>query len=165
LPTTPRSGEGPRQLGPSRPRRRSARNGAGRRPENGPKSISARKRNTGISRKRWTIKRWTSAAIGPDGLVYKCVEDLGQPERAYASVFHADRVKLGNLVPWLSYDWFQDATCRQCPVLLQCAGGCPHKRLFQSDTCHGEDFCYWHVRGDLENRIREQTIANLPRGR
>jgi uncharacterized protein len=103
-----------------------------------------------------------SAVIAPDGLVYKCVEDLGLPERAYASVFDPRGVKLGNLVPWMTYDWFQEEACRQCAVLPQCAGGCPHKRLFQSDTCQGEDFCYWHVRGDLENRIREQTIANMP---
>jgi sulfatase maturation enzyme AslB (radical SAM superfamily) len=48
--------------------------------------------------------------------------------------------------------------CRECRVLPQCAGGCAHKRLFQSDGLHDEDFCYWHLRGDLENRIREVAL-------
>jgi uncharacterized protein len=99
-----------------------------------------------------------SAAIDPQGLVYKCVEDLGLGGRAHASVFDPSRVNLANVLPWMKYDWFQYPRCRKCPVLPQCAGGCPHKRLYQSATWKGDDFCYWHMRGDLENRIREHVL-------
>jgi uncharacterized protein len=99
--------------------------------------------------------RAASVAIGPDGLVYKCVEDVGLPDRAYGSVFLDGYVKQRNLLPWLTYDWFQHAMCQNCPVLPQCAGGCAHKRLFESDRLQEKDFCYWNVRGDLEDRIRD----------
>jgi uncharacterized protein len=103
----------------------------------------------------------SSMSIGPDGLLYKCVEDVGLIERAYASVFREKEVKLKNLLPWLTYDWFKYEMCKECAVLPQCAGGCAHKRLFQSDKLRDEDFCYWNIRGDLENRIRELALSNL----
>ena len=99
--------------------------------------------------------RVASAAIGPDGMLYKCVEDVGLENRAYGSVFVEGCVRQRNLTPWLCYDWFGHAMCDECPVLPQCAGGCAHKRLFQSDSLTDQDFCYWNVRGDLEERIRE----------
>jgi len=101
----------------------------------------------------------SSKVIGPDGLLYKCVDDAGLVERAYGSVFLEKPVKPDNLLPWLTYDWFKYDRCKECPVLPQCAGGCAHKRLFQSDSLKEEDFCYWHIRGDLENRIREYAIG------
>lgn len=100
----------------------------------------------------------SSMSIGPDGLLYKCVEDVGLVERAYGSVFREKEVKFRNLLPWLTYDWFKYEMCKECPVLPQCAGGCPHKRLFQSHSLKDEDFCYWNIRGDLENRIREVAL-------
>jgi uncharacterized protein len=99
--------------------------------------------------------RAASVAIGPDGFVYKCVEDVGLPDRAYGSVFLHGYTKQSNLLPWLSYDWFRHEMCQNCPVLPQCAGGCAHKRLFESDRLRDQDFCYWNVRGDLEDRIRD----------
>ncbi len=66
----------------------------------------------------------STASIGPDGLLYKCVEVIGLPARAYGSVFLPGHVKLANLLPWLTYDWFGHAQCRDCVLLPQCAGGC-----------------------------------------
>ncbi len=109
----------------------------------------------------------SSMAIGPDGLLYKCVEDVGLHERAYGSVFLKGHVKLANLLPWLTYDWFQHAQCRDCVLLPQCAGGCPHRRLFEAEGRRDEDFCDWNVRGHLEDRIRDYALARLgtrPRG-
>lgn len=97
----------------------------------------------------------SSAVVDPDGLLYKCVEDVGLVERAYGSVFFERPVNYNNLLPWLTYDWFGHKMCRECPVLPQCGGGCPHKRIFQSEMLKDEDFCYWQIRGDLENRIRK----------
>jgi uncharacterized protein len=101
----------------------------------------------------------SSMSIGPDGLLYKCVEDVGWVERAYGSVFREKDLMFKNLLPWLTYDWFQYEMCRECPVLPQCAGGCAHKRLYQAHSLKDEDFCYWNIRGDLENRIREVALA------
>jgi uncharacterized protein len=105
--------------------------------------------------------RERSMCIGPDGLLYKCVEDVGLTGRAYGSVHLEGHVKPGNLLPWLTYDGFRYDRCRRCPVLPQCAGGCAHKRLFQPGRLRPEDFCYWNIRGDLEERVREHALALL----
>lgn len=102
----------------------------------------------------------SSATIGPDGLLYKCVVDLGLVDRAYGSIFLKRPVKFNNLIPWLNYDGFQYDMCKKCPVLPQCGGGCPHKRLFQSGKLKDDDHCYWSIRGNLENRIREFALKN-----
>jgi radical SAM protein with 4Fe4S-binding SPASM domain len=101
--------------------------------------------------------RLSPAAIDPDGLTYKCPQDLGLKERAFGSVFD-DRVRLSNLLPWLAFDWMQDQRCRRCPVLPQCGGGCPHKRLFQSKSLSPDEFCFWFLRGDLKHRVREYVM-------
>jgi len=101
----------------------------------------------------------SSVAVGPDRLLYKCPEDLGLSDRAYGSVFDTD-VELSNMIPWLTYDWFDHKECRNCPVLPQCAGGCPHQRLFQKQGAKRGEFCYWFLRSDLENRIREFAMRN-----
>jgi uncharacterized protein len=103
--------------------------------------------------------RTSGIAIGPDGLLYKCPEDLGLDDRAYGSVFNDD-LDLANLVPWLTHDGLQYEPCRNCPVLPQCGGGCPHKRLFQARELKRDDFCHWLLRVDLPNRIREYVARD-----
>lgn len=103
--------------------------------------------------------RSSSVSVGPDGLLYRCLEDIGLVGRAYGSVFDAN-VRLSNLVPWLSYDWFQHKECRNCPVLPQCAGGCPHQRMFQADDLKRGKSCFWFMRANLKNRIREYAMLN-----
>ena len=103
--------------------------------------------------------RESSAAIAPDGLLYKCNEDVGWAERAYGSVFLKTKVNMNNLLPWVTYDWFQHQECQNCPVLPQCGGGCPHRRLFQGEKLDKDDYCYWFLRGDLEGRIFERAMA------
>jgi uncharacterized protein len=71
-----------------------------------------------------------SMLIGPDGSLYKCPSDLGKTDRAFGSVHSNQLFRPGNLLPWLSYDWFQYKECRDCPILPVCAGGCPHRRMY-----------------------------------
>ncbi len=101
----------------------------------------------------------TAVTIDPEGLLYKCPDDAGRPDRAYGSVFLDTVVRSENLLPWLTYDWFQYEACQQCTMMPQCAGGCPHQRMFQPDQPN-DTYCYWQLRGDLEGRIRE-TVAHL----
>jgi uncharacterized protein len=85
--------------------------------------------------------------IDPRGFLYKCMSDLGMPERAYASVVDHRPVRPRNLLPWLTYDWFSHEECRTCPVLPRCAGGCPHRRMrrYVSDFCrfNAEEWADW----------------------
>ena len=66
-----------------------------------------------------------AVTIDPEGLLYKCPDDAGQPGRAYGSVFSESVANPGNLLHWLSYDWFNHAECRECTMLPQCAGAAP----------------------------------------
>lgn len=94
-----------------------------------------------------------TAVVGPDGALWKCPEDIGLAERSYGSVFD-DEVNPSNLVPWLTYDWFAHRECEGCSVLPQCAGGCPHRRLFPTHAPAPGENCFWFMRGNLEDRIR-----------
>ena len=102
----------------------------------------------------------SALTIDPDGLLYKCPDDAGRPDRAYGSVFLEQAMRTENLLPWLGYDWFQHQECRTCSLLPQCAGGCPHRRRFQPDLPN-DDHCYWFLRGDLEARVRDTAIGLL----
>jgi uncharacterized protein len=103
--------------------------------------------------------RISGVVIGPDGSLYKCPEDIGLVERAYGTVWGAD-VTLSNWVPWMAHDGFQYKQCRNCPVLPQCGGGCPHRRLFQARELKDEEFCDWTRCGNLEDRIRQHAMLH-----
>jgi uncharacterized protein len=79
--------------------------------------------------------------IDPQGFLYKCLNDLGSIDRAYASVLPGRPVRPKNLLPWLTYDWFSHEECRACPLLPRCAGGCPHRRMWH----YVSDSCLYHV--------------------
>ncbi len=102
----------------------------------------------------------SAVTIDPEGLLYKCPDDAGRPERAFGSILLDTAIRSDNLVPWLSYDWFSHMDCSDCELLPQCAGGCAHKRLFQGHLPR-EEHCYWALRGDLEARIRDTAMGLL----
>jgi len=101
----------------------------------------------------------SAVTIDPDGLLYKCPDDAGRPDRAFGSVVLETVMRPDNLLPWLSYDWFRYEECWDCSLLPQCAGGCPHRRRFQPDLAN-DDHCYWFLRGDLEARVRA-TVSGV----
>jgi uncharacterized protein len=101
--------------------------------------------------------RQSSMAIGPDGLLYKCPEDIGVLDRAYGSIFD-DEIRLSNLLPWMVYDGLRYKECLRCTVLPQCGGGCAHKRLFPTKDLNREGFCAWAIRADLRNHIRQYAM-------
>jgi uncharacterized protein len=102
----------------------------------------------------------TAISIDPEGLIYRCPDDAGRPDRAYGSIYVDTVLKPENLQPWQSYDWFQFEECRSCSMLPQCAGGCPHQRMFQPGRPN-ETYCYWAMRGDLEGKVRETAQSLL----
>jgi uncharacterized protein len=96
--------------------------------------------------------------IDPQGLLYKCPNDLGMPERAYASVLPDRPVQPRNLLPWLTYDWFSHEECRACPLLPRCAGGCPHRRMRR----YVSDFCLYNVEewADWPDLLRDHVAGS-----
>ena len=98
--------------------------------------------------------------IDPQGFLYKCLNDLGIVDRAYASVIPGRPVQPKNLLPWLTYDWFAHEECRACPLLPRCAGGCPHRRMRR----YVNDCCLYHVREweEWPEVLRGQAAARKP---
>jgi len=90
--------------------------------------------------------------IDHNGNLYKCWNDIGIAGRAYGSVLDPGRIKNGNLIPWLMYDYLQDPLCHNCILLPKCCGGCPHKRRFKSETMGQRYFCTPEI-STLESRI------------
>ncbi len=95
--------------------------------------------------------------IGPDGLLYKCPQDVGLAERSYGSVETGTPPNLANLVPWLMYDWLQYERCAECPVLPGCGGGCPHLHRFQPEQFDAMQYCESLLQ-QLRDRIRERVL-------
>jgi len=102
--------------------------------------------------------------IDIDGLLYKCAADAGRAELSFGSVADRGAPNSDNIVPWLTYDWFQDERCRECPILPQCSGGCPHRRLRAAGSGAGrpdEDaFCLWELRHNLEDFVRSAALES-----
>jgi len=104
-----------------------------------------------------TATNRAAMVIGPDGLLYKCLEDVGLAGRAYGSVLEEQPSGPANLLPWLTHDWFELDQCRDCPALPECGGGCPHIRMYQPEKMAEGDYCRWHLR-DLETRVRDYAL-------
>lgn len=86
-----------------------------------------------------TAQRRNGFVIGPQGEIYNCWHDVGNPDWEVGSVF-PDRAWNYPLLSryMVGTEVFADDDCRQCLFLPRCSGGCPHfraRRLFQ-----GEDF-------------------------
>lgn len=106
-----------------------------------------------------------SAVIGPDGRLYKCMEEVGLIERSHGSIMPGVIPSDGNLLPWLTYDWFSHQQCVECVFLPQCAGGCPHRRLFAPERLQSKDFCFSEITSNIRDRIRLYTTYGLLGGR
>ncbi len=73
-----------------------------------------------------------SEVIGPDGLLYKCWNEIGDPNRSYGSVFDSEPSWTAG--QWSTYDFSTDDRCVACELLPMCMGGCPFMRLYQGRT-------------------------------
>jgi uncharacterized protein len=82
--------------------------------------------------------------IGPQGELYKCWEDVGNPGMSIGSIFLDKAVTNPELQALYSIgiDAYSDVNCRECAVLPICGGGCANKRLKKKWLGdEGPDFC------------------------
>jgi radical SAM protein with 4Fe4S-binding SPASM domain len=102
--------------------------------------------------------RVSQLLIDPQGSLYKCPNDLGRPERAYASVLPDRPLQPKNLLPSLAYAWFSHEECRACPLLRLFAGECPHRRM----RGYATDFCLLdhEERADRPRLLRDHVAAS-----
>ena len=101
-----------------------------------------------------TAVRASEIVVGSEGELWKCWDDIGNPDQAIGTIFDYTDVN-DRLTPWLAYDPFSDADCSQCVALPGCMGGCAH-HLFHGDR---EERCgsfrFNHVR-EVETATRRQ---------
>lgn len=67
--------------------------------------------------------------IGPDGEMYKCWNDIGDPDKVYGYI-NGEITNEKLLLHYLAAsDPFEDEQCKKCLLLPVCGGGCPYQRL------------------------------------
>lgn len=87
-----------------------------------------------------------SAVIDPEGYLYRCWNDVGRPERAYASLVDEAWENPAELVAYLGRDPFTEQECSACPYIPLCLGGCLWEYLDKgSHSCASEKTLYWDI--------------------
>jgi len=82
--------------------------------------------NVGLPKRSFgcTYRRERSFAIGPDGAIHRCPRILDRPEWAVGHVSTGLHPGSAAASRWLRANPFTNPTCRRCPVLPLCGGGC-----------------------------------------
>lgn len=77
--------------------------------------------------------------IGPDGKLYRCLQDIGISDLAVGDIHDPDTLSNPELyTAFLLYDPTQDPACKGCKYLPLCMGGtCPRARLNGHRDCEG----------------------------
>lgn len=75
------------------------------------------------------LRSISSLVIGPDGNIYKCLEQLGHKEKAIGNIVNGSYSlsKMAHNV--FCEDPFADSECTHCNILPICGGGCPIDRI------------------------------------
>lgn len=68
-------------------------------------------------------------AIDPQGNLYKCIEQIGNPSKRIGSLKEDTISRHSIALSVFQEDPFNDPECLDCPVLPICGGGCPIDRI------------------------------------
>lgn len=81
--------------------------------------------------------RFNAYVVTPDGLLYKCWNDVGITEESIGFITDDGKVVHNSkIAKWLAYDPFSIDECLECKVFPLCGGGCAYKRLnSKRDLC------------------------------
>lgn len=74
------------------------------------------------------LRSCSDFAIGPDGSIYKCLEFLGNKDKAIGNMLTHNINIRKQASHALSYDPFNDEECCNCEIFPLCGGGCPIDR-------------------------------------
>lgn len=89
--------------------------------------------------------------VGPTGLLYKCVNDIGIRNKAVDSIFYNSSNKY-NISLYNAYMLnmpTEDPVCSKCNLLPICMGGCPHTKInSKKNSC--SEYKY-----NLENYLKQ----------
>lgn len=76
---------------------------------------------------------FNSIVINSNGNIYKCIDDIGEPEMTNISNLNKDKnllLKINSKSEYINYEPFLLEGCRKCKILPLCNGGCPKKSIF-----------------------------------
>jgi len=79
--------------------------------------------------------------VTPEGLFYKCWNDVTEPDRAVYDVVRGERTPRmqAELERWQNWSPFALSECRDCGTLPQCHSGCAHLAMQQPGALtHGD---------------------------
>jgi uncharacterized protein len=97
--------------------------------------------------------------VGPEGELYKCLEDVGRPAMVVGNIHARDTITNPLLCAQYAtgVDPFLDPECRACSVLPICGGGCPHRRLLAKYYGrNGPEYC-----SQYKARLRDYLEAYI----
>ena len=79
--------------------------------------------------------RPSSLVILPTGDLHKCWDTVSWPDKKVGTIFNLPAVVENDLMQkWLRWTPFENATCKNCKILPNCAGACAYKFIHSSDT-------------------------------
>lgn len=67
--------------------------------------------------------------IDPEGLLYKCWNDIGFKDRATGSILNDLPVYTKVYIDYMTYSPLENKICRECEVLPICMGGCVYEAI------------------------------------
>ena len=99
-----------------------------------------------------------SYVVDSDGLVYKCWNDIGNPDKAIWNILTDEEINYCMQNAYLSHDPTSDPDCSKCKLLPICMGGCPHQRLdgVKEERCSQ----YKYALNKFIMKAAEQIVAN-----
>ena len=108
------------------------------------------------------VRNLNMVSIGPNGELYKCWSDIGNPEKVFGSVFggvYNEKVLMDYLV---GADSFEDPKCKKCLLLPVCSGGCPHDRLHKQNG--GDDEICPLIKHNIEDYLWLHYLYKIGNG-
>ena len=88
-----------------------------------------------------SARNMNTMVIGPSGELYRCWEDVGNPNRVYGNITG----QITNPMLLMRYinasNQFKDSKCKDCLLLPVCSGGCPKYRMMNKYEGKEIDVC------------------------
>ncbi|WP_223070148.1 radical SAM/SPASM domain-containing protein [Paenibacillus caui] len=110
-----------------------------------------------------TADTYNSYVIDPEGYIYSCWHDVGNPEKSYSNLINKQFQGNSKLnLDYLNYEPYNDEYCKNCKLLPSCMGGCPSARITNTgDRCSEMKFILEKKIIDYATSIIENKMSNV----
>jgi len=92
--------------------------------------------------------------VGADGEVWKCWDDIGNPDKTVGDIRNYRELDEQAILPWLLFNPTEDPQCSSCIALPSCMGGCLHHTL----AGHPRDAQCGSFRFNYQEQIRRTVL-------